>query len=93
MLPMRHGAWGLHMQSGNVLDAALVADAGQAERNLKGRPAALVICKGLAGPPCGSGGAASTHGTWSSASGTHWRKTCERISWTAGTGCLGRSSF
>ena len=43
MLPLRHGGLGLHMQSDEVSDAAFVAGAGQleAERNLKGRPAAL----------------------------------------------------
>ena len=41
MLPLRHGGLGMHMQSDEVSDAAFVAGAGQAERNLKGRPAAL----------------------------------------------------
>ena len=41
MLPLRHGGLGLHIQSDDVLDAAFVAGVGQAERNLKGRLAAL----------------------------------------------------
>ena len=40
-LLLRHGGLGLHMQSDEVSDAAFVAGAGQGERNLKGRPAAL----------------------------------------------------
>ena len=40
MLPLRHGGIGLHMQSDEGSNAAFVAGAGQAERNLKGRPAA-----------------------------------------------------
>ena len=41
MLLLRHGELGLHMQLDEVSDAAFVAGAGQAKRNLKGRPAAL----------------------------------------------------
>ena len=40
MLPLRHGGVGLHIQSDEVSDGALVAGAGQAERNLKGPVAA-----------------------------------------------------
>ena len=49
MLPLRHGGPGLYMQSGEVSDAAFVAGAGQAERNLKGRPAALCPLQGADG--------------------------------------------
>ena len=49
MLPLRHGGLGLHMQSDEVSDAAFVAGAGQAERNLKGRPAALSPLQGGGG--------------------------------------------
>ena len=47
MLPLRHGGLGLHMPSDEAFDAALLASgAGQAERNLKGRPAALCPLQG-----------------------------------------------
>ena len=46
MLPLRHGGLGLHMQSDRVSDAAFVAGVGQAERNLKGRSAALCPLQG-----------------------------------------------
>ena len=49
MLPLRHGGLGLYMQSDEVSDAAFVAGAGQAERNLKGRPAALCALQGAGG--------------------------------------------
>ena len=49
MLPLRHGGLGLHMQSDEVSDTAVVAGAGQAERNLKGRPAALWPLQGAGG--------------------------------------------
>ena len=49
MLPLRHGGLGLHMQSDEVSDAAFVAGAGQAERNLQGRPAALCPLQGACG--------------------------------------------
>ena len=49
MLPLRHGGIGLHMQSDEVSDAAFVAGAGQAERNLKGCPAALCPLQGAGG--------------------------------------------
>ena len=49
MLPLRHEGLGVHMQSDEVSDAAFVAGAGQAERNLKGRPAALCPLKGACG--------------------------------------------
>ena len=51
MLPLRHGGLGLHMhmQSDEVSDAAFVSGAGQAERNLKGRPAALCPLQGAGG--------------------------------------------
>ena len=71
MLPLRHGGLGLHMQSDEVSDAAFVAGAGQAERNLKGRPAAL--CR----PQGGSG--ASVRERWSS---LHKRYT-EQCKWDA----------
>ena len=87
MLPLRHGGLGLHKQSDEVSDAAIVAGAGQAERNL-----CFALCKGLVAPPCGSGGAAFTHCTRSSANGTQQRRTCRRSSWIDRTGCLGRSS-
>ena len=47
--PLREGGLGLHMQLGDVLDAAFVAGAAQAERNLKGRPAALFPLQGASG--------------------------------------------
>ena len=47
--PLRHVGLGLRMQSGEVTDAALAAGAGQAERNLKGRPAALCSLQGASG--------------------------------------------
>ena len=68
MLLLCHGGLGLHTQSDEVSDDAFVAGAGQAERNLKGRPAAP-LCNGLVMPPCGGGGAASTNGTRSCANG------------------------
>ena len=40
------GGLGLHMQSDVVSDVAFVASAGQAERNQKGRPAALCLLQG-----------------------------------------------
>ena len=51
MLPLRHGGLRLHMQSGGVSDAVFVAGAchWQAERNLKGRPAALCPLPGASG--------------------------------------------
>ena len=49
MLPLRHGGLGLHMQSDEVSDAAFVAGAGQAVRNLKGCPAALCPLQGAGG--------------------------------------------
>ena len=39
--PVRHAGLGLHIQSDGVSDAAFVAGAVQAERNLKGRLVAL----------------------------------------------------
>ena len=48
-LPLRHGGLGLHMQSDEVSDAAFAAGADQAERNLKGRPAALCPLQGAGG--------------------------------------------
>ena len=45
MLPLL----GFHMQSDEVSDAAFVAGAGQAERNLKGLPAALCPLQGARG--------------------------------------------
>ena len=47
--PLRHGGLGLDMQSDEVSDAAFVAGAGQAERNLKGRPASLYPLQGAVG--------------------------------------------
>ena len=91
MLPLRHGWLGLHMQSDEVSDAAFVAGAGEAEPNLKRRPAAFCPLQGLVAPPCGGGGAAFTHGTRSSANGTQQRRTCRRSSWTARRGYFGRS--
>ena len=41
IFPLHDGGIGLHMQSDEVSDAAFFAGSGQAERNLKGRPAAL----------------------------------------------------
>ena len=58
MLPLRHGGLGSHMQSDEVKDAAFVAGAGQAECNLKGRPAALCPLQGASG--------ASVQERWSS---------------------------
>ena len=58
MLPLRHGGLGLHMQSDEVSNAAFVAGAGQAERNLKVRPAALCPLQGASG--------ASVRERWSS---------------------------
>ena len=49
MLPLRYGGLGLHMQSYEVSDAASVVSDGQAERNLKGRPAALCPLQGAGG--------------------------------------------
>ena len=49
MLPLRHGGLGLHIQSDEVSDAAFVAGAGQAERNLKGCRAALCPLQGASG--------------------------------------------
>ena len=49
MLPLRHGGLGLHMQSDEGSDAAFVAGAGQAERHLKRRPAALCPLQGAGG--------------------------------------------
>ena len=92
MLPLRQGGLHLHMQSDEVSDAAFVAGAGHAEHILKGRPAALCPLQGAWAPSCGSGGAAFTPGTRSSANGTQQRRTCRRTSWTARTGCLARSS-
>ena len=57
MLPLRHGGLGLHMQSDEVSDTAFVAGAGQAELNLKGRPAALC--------PLQRGNGASVRKRWS----------------------------
>ena len=47
--PLRHGGLGLDMQSDEVSDASFVAGAGQAERNLKGRPASLYPLQGAVG--------------------------------------------
>ena len=58
MLPLRHGGLRLHIQSGEVSDAVFVDGAGQAERNLKGRPAALCPLPGASG--------ASVRERWSS---------------------------
>ena len=49
MLPLHDGGLGLHMQPDKVSDAAFVAGAGQAERNLKGRPAAPCPLQGAGG--------------------------------------------
>ena len=49
MLPLRHGGLAVHMQLDEVLDAAFVAGADQAERNRKGRPAALCPLLGVRG--------------------------------------------
>ena len=49
MLLLRHGGLGLHMQSDEVSDAAFVAGASHAERNLKGRPAPLCPLQGAGG--------------------------------------------
>ena len=49
MLPLLHGGLGLHTQSDEVSDATFVAGDGQADRNLKGRPAALCPLKGAGG--------------------------------------------
>ena len=49
MLPLRHGGLGLPVQSDEVSDTAFVAGAGQAERNLKGRPAVLCSLQGAGG--------------------------------------------
>ena len=46
---LRHGGLGLRMQSDEVSDAAFVANTGRAERNLKGRPAALGPFQGASG--------------------------------------------
>ena len=72
MLPLRHGWIGLHMPSDEVSDAAFVAGAGQAELNLKGRPAALC-------PLQGDGGA-SVRERWRS---LHARYT-KQCKWDAG---------
>ena len=55
MLPLQQRGRGLCMQSCEVSDATFVAGTGQAERNLKGRPAARgrLRLRGLAAPLCG----------------------------------------
>ena len=73
MLPLCHGGLGLHMQSDEVSHAAFVAGAGQAERNLKGRPLAAALCS-LQGP-----GGASVQERWS---GLHARY-AEQCKWDA----------
>ena len=57
-LPLCHGGLGWHMQSDEVSDAAFVAGAGQAARNLKGLPAVLCPVQGASG--------ASVRERWSS---------------------------
>ena len=84
-LPLRLGGLGKHLQSDEVLDAAFVAGAGKAERNLKGRPAALCPLQGACGasvrerwcslhaqPPHTT----FTHSMRSSATGTQQRRPC-----------------
>ena len=46
---LRRGGLGMRMQSDEVSDAAFVAEAIKAERNLKGRPAALGSLQGASG--------------------------------------------
>ena len=47
--PLRYGRLGLHMQSNEVSNAAIVDGAGQAARNLKGRPAVPCPLQGASG--------------------------------------------
>ena len=70
-LPLRHGGLGLHMLSEEASDAAFVAGAGQAERNLKGRQAVLYPLQGASG--------ASVRERWS---GQHARY-AEQCKWDA----------
>ena len=49
MLPLRHTVLGLHMQSDEVSESAVVVSAGQAKRNLKGCPDALSPLQGASG--------------------------------------------
>ena len=76
MLPLRHGGLGLYMQSDEVSDATSVAGAGQADCNLKGRPAALCPLQGAGG--------ASVREQWSS---LHARYE-EQCKWDAATKVL-----
>ena len=48
-LPLRHGGFGLRMQSDKFSNAAFVAGAGPADRNLTGRRTALCSVPGASG--------------------------------------------
>ena len=73
MLSLRPGGRGLHMQADEVSDATFVAGAGQAERNLKGRP--VVLC------PLQRASGASMRERWSSLN----ERYAEECKWDAAT--------
>ena len=75
-LALRHGGLGFRMQSYELSDAAFVAGAGQADRNLKGRPTALCPLQGTPLAP----EATCMNNTRSCADGPQLRRTCQQSS-------------
>ena len=75
-LPLRHGAQGRCVQPDGLSDAAFVAGAGQAERNLKGLPAALCPLQSASGASVRERSSNFHHCNRRGLNGTENRRTC-----------------